>query len=176
MTKRIIILGSGESGIGSAILAKQKGYDVFVSDGGVIKEKYKNELIVLGIDFEEGGHTESKSLNASEVMKSPGIPHKATIVQKIIEAKIPIISEFELAYRYKGSSKIIGITGTNGKSTTTSLTYYILQQAGVSCALVGNIGFSIARQIATNPKDWYVAEISSFQSSLMDFTINKNET
>lgn len=163
MNKRIIILGSGESGIGSAILAKQKGYDVFVSDGGTIKEKYKTELVNAGIDFEEGSHTESKILNADEVMKSPGIPHKAAIVQKIIEAKIPIISEFELAYRYKGDSKIIGITGTNGKSTTTSLTYYILQQAGISCALVGNIGYSIARQVAIDPKDWYVAEISSFQ-------------
>jgi UDP-N-acetylmuramoylalanine--D-glutamate ligase len=159
----LVVLGSGESGIGSAILAKQKGYDVFVSDGGTIKEKYKAELVSAGIDFEEGGHTESKILNATEVMKSPGIPHKATIVKKIIEAKIPIISEFELAYRYKGNSKIIGITGTNGKSTTTSLTYYILKQAGISCALVGNIGYSIARQMATEPKDWYVAEISSFQ-------------
>ena len=163
MEKKLIILGSGESGIGSALLAKQKGYDVFVSDGGSIKEHYKKELISNAIDFEEGGHNENKILSANEVMKSPGISDKNDIVKKIKKAEIPVISEFELAYRYKGSSKIIGITGTNGKSTTTSLIYHICKQAGLDCALVGNIGYSIARQIAEAPKEFYVAEISSFQ-------------
>lgn len=163
MDKRIVILGSGESGIGSALLAKQKGYDVFVSDGGIIKEHYKKELTDNNISFEEGGHTEAKILNADEVMKSPGIPEKNEMMKKIRAASIPVISEFELAYRYKGNSKIIGITGTNGKSTTTSLIYHICKHAGLDCALVGNIGYSIARQIAEKPCEYYVAEISSFQ-------------
>ncbi len=163
MNKKIIILGSGESGIGSALLAKQKGYDVFVSDGGIIKEHYKNELIKNEIEFEEGGHSELKILSANEVMKSPGISDKNELVKKIRNVGIAVISEFELAYRYKGSSKIIGITGTNGKSTTTSLIYHICKHAGLDCALVGNIGYSIARQIAEAPKEYYVAEISSFQ-------------
>ncbi len=159
----LCILGSGESGIGSALLAKQKGYDVFVSDAGTIKEHYKKELTDNNISFEEGGHTEAKILNADEVMKSPGIPEKNEMMKKIRTAGIPVISEFELAYRYKGNSKIIGITGTNGKSTTTSLMYYICKTAGFDCALVGNIGYSIARQIAEKPCEYYVAEISSFQ-------------
>lgn len=163
MSKRIIILGSGESGIGSALLAKQKGYDVFVSDGGIIKEHCKKELTDNNISFEENGHTEAKILNADEVMKSPGISEKNEMVKKIRAAGIPVISEFELAYRYKGNSKIIGITGTNGKSTTTSLMYHICKTANLDCALVGNIGYSIARQIAEKPCEYYVAEISSFQ-------------
>ncbi|MFY7964582.1 MAG: UDP-N-acetylmuramoyl-L-alanine--D-glutamate ligase [Chitinophagaceae bacterium] len=163
MSKRIIILGSGESGIGSALLAKQKGYDVFVSDAGLIKDHYKRELINSNIEFEEGGHTETKILNADEVMKSPGIPEKNEMMKKIRTAGILVISEFELAYRYKGNSKIIGITGTNGKSTTTSLMYHICKTAGFDCALVGNIGYSIARQMAEKPCEYYVAEISSFQ-------------
>jgi UDP-N-acetylmuramoylalanine--D-glutamate ligase len=160
---RLCILGSGESGIGSALLAKQKGYDVFVSDGGIIKEHYKRDLIENDIEFEEGGHCEEKILSANEVMKSPGISEKNAMVKQIRSAGIPIISEFELAYRHKGNSKIIGITGTNGKSTTTSLTYHIFNYAGLSCALVGNIGYSIARQMSEDPKEYYVAEISSFQ-------------
>ncbi|MCX6208432.1 MAG: UDP-N-acetylmuramoyl-L-alanine--D-glutamate ligase [Bacteroidetes bacterium] len=163
MSKRIVILGSGESGIGSALLAKQKGYDVFVSDAGIIKEHYKKELIDYKIEFEQGGHTEAKILNADEVMKSPGIPEKNEMMKKIRDAGILVISEFELAYRYKGNSKIIGITGTNGKSTTTSLMYHICKTAGLDCALVGNIGYSIARQIAEKPCKYYIAEISSFQ-------------
>ena len=163
MSKRIVILGSGESGVGTALLAKQKGYNVFVSDGGSIQQHYKNELAKNDIAFEESGHTESEILNADEVMKSPGISEKNEIVKKIRANNIPIISEFELAYRYKGNSKIIGITGTNGKSTTTSLCYHICKHAGLDCALVGNIGYSIAKQMAEDPKEWYIAEISSFQ-------------
>jgi UDP-N-acetylmuramoylalanine--D-glutamate ligase len=163
MKHRFVILGAGESGIGSALLAKQKGYDVFVSDGGFIKEKYKQELFDNGIEFEEGTHTAAKILNADEVMKSPGIPEKNEIVKTIRKQGITIISEFELAYRFKGDSKIIGITGSNGKSTCTSLTYHICKTAGLDCALVGNIGYSIAKQMAEDPKQLYVAEISSFQ-------------
>ena len=163
MKKKLIILGSGESGIGSALLAKQKGYDVFISDSGTIKEHFKKELIENEIEFEEGGHNEGKVLSSNEVMKSPGISDKNEIMKKIRNAEIPVISEFELAHRYKGNSKIIGITGTNGKSTTTSLIYHICKYAELDCALVGNIGYSIARQIAEAPKKYYIAEISSFQ-------------
>ncbi|MBS1626336.1 MAG: UDP-N-acetylmuramoyl-L-alanine--D-glutamate ligase [Bacteroidetes bacterium] len=163
MKHRLVILGAGESGVGCALLGKQKGYDVFVSDGGSIKEKYKQELINYGIEFEEGKHTEEKILNAIEVMKSPGISEKNEMVKAIRKKGIEIISEFELAYRFKGNSRIIGITGSNGKSTTTALTYHICKTAELDCALVGNIGYSIAKQIAENPKALYVAEISSFQ-------------
>ncbi len=163
MIHRFVILGAGESGVGSALLAKQQGYEVFVSDGGIIKEKYKQELFDNGIEFEEGTHTADKILNANEVMKSPGIPDKNEMVKAIRAKGITVISEFELAYRFKGNSKIIGITGSNGKSTCTSLIYHICKSAGLSCALVGNIGYSIAKQMAEDPKEWYVAEISSFQ-------------
>ena len=163
MAHRLVILGAGESGVGSALLGKQKGYEVFVSDGGNIKEKYKQELFDNGIEFEEGTHTANKILNATEVMKSPGIPDKNEMVKAIRAKGITVISEFELAYRFKGNSKIIGITGSNGKSTCTSLIYHICKTAGLSCALVGNIGYSIAKQMAEDPKEWYVAEISSFQ-------------
>ena len=160
---RLVILGAGESGVGSALLAKQNGYDVFVSDGGTIKEKYKQELFDNKIEFEEGIHTAEKILNATEVMKSPGISEKNEMVKAIRAKGISIIGEFELAYRFKGKSKIIGITGSNGKSTCTSLIYHICKTAQLDCALVGNIGYSIAKQMAEDPKDWYVAEISSFQ-------------
>jgi UDP-N-acetylmuramoylalanine--D-glutamate ligase len=163
MAHRLVILGAGESGVGSALLGKQKGYEVFVSDGGTIKDKYKQELFENGIEFEEGKHTAEKILTATEVMKSPGIPDKNEMVKAIRAKGITVISEFELAYRFKGNSKIIGITGSNGKSTCTSLIYHICKTAGLSCALVGNIGYSIAKQMAEDPKDWYVAEISSFQ-------------
>ena len=163
MKKRIVILGGGESGVGAALLAKQKGYDVFLTDGSSLKEIYRNELLNAGIEFEEGKHTDEKILNADEVMKSPGIPEKNERVKKIRAKGIEIISEIEFAYRYKGNSKIIGITGSNGKTTTTALTYHICKTAGLDCALVGNIGFSFARQVATDPKPLYVAEISSFQ-------------
>ena len=163
MRKKLVILGGGESGVGAALLAKQKGYDVFLTDGSSLKEIYRNELLNAGIEFEEGKHTDEKILNADEVMKSPGIPEKNEMVKKIRAKGIEIISEIELAYRYKGNSKIIGITGSNGKTTTTALTYHICKTAGLDCALVGNIGFSFARQVATDPKPLYVAEISSFQ-------------
>ena len=163
MKHRLAILGAGESGIGAALLGKRNGYDVFVSDAGVIKEKYKQELIENRIEFEEGQHTAEKILNANEVMKSPGIPKKNEMVKMIRSKGIEMISEIELAYRFKGESKIIAITGSNGKSTTTALTYHILKTAGMSCALVGNIGYSFAKQVAEDPKEWYVAEISSFQ-------------
>jgi UDP-N-acetylmuramoylalanine--D-glutamate ligase len=168
--KRIVILGGGESGVGAALLCKQQGYDVFVSDGGKIKSNYEDELINHQIEFESGSHTLSKILNADEVLKSPGIPHKNEVVQQIIALGIPVISEMELAYRYKGDSMIIGITGSNGKTTTTSLIYHICLSGGMDCALVGNIGYSITRQIAINPKPLYVAEISSFQlDDIMSF-------
>ena len=163
MRKKLVILGGGESGVGAALLAKQKGYDVFLTDESSLKEIYRNELLNAGIEFEEGKHTDEKILKADEVMKSPGIPEKNEMVRKIREKGIEIISEIELAYRYKGNSKIIGITGSNGKTTTTALTYHICKTAGLDCALVGNIGFSFARQVATDPKPLYVAEISSFQ-------------
>jgi UDP-N-acetylmuramoylalanine--D-glutamate ligase len=163
MKKRLIIMGGGESGVGAALLAKQKGYDVFLSDAGSLKEVYRNELLQAGIEFEEGGHTIEKIVHADEVVKSPGIPEKNEMVKKIREKGIDIISEVELAYRYKGNSKLIGITGSNGKTTTTALTYHIFKTAGLDCALVGNIGYSFARQVALDPKPLYIAEISSFQ-------------
>jgi len=163
MAKRFVILGGGESGVGAALLAKQQGYDVFVSDGSSLKDEYRNELQEAGIPFEEGDHTEEKILDADEVMKSPGIPEKAWIVKKIRARGIEIISEVELAYRFKGNSKIIAITGSNGKTTTTALTYQICKEAGLDCALVGNIGDSFAKQVALNPKPLYVVEVSSFQ-------------
>lgn len=167
---RLVILGGGESGVGAALLGKQKGYDVFVSDGGAIKDKYKQELIENNIAFEEGQHTVEQVLNASEVMKSPGIPEKNDLVKQIRAKGIPVISEIELAYRFKGDSKIIAITGSNGKSTTTALTYHICKTAGLDCAMVGNIGYSFAKQVAEDPKQWYVAEISSFQlDDIKDF-------
>jgi UDP-N-acetylmuramoylalanine--D-glutamate ligase len=161
--KRIVILGAGESGIGTAILAKQQGFEVFVSDGGVIKENYKTDLLHNSIEFEEGFHTEEKIFSADVVMKSPGIPEKNELVKKIRAKGIEIISEIEFAYRYKGDSKIIAITGSNGKTTTTALTYHICKLAGEDCAMVGNIGFSFARQVAEDPKKIYVVEVSSFQ-------------
>lgn len=159
----LVVLGAGESGVGAALLAKQKGYSVFVSDGGVIKAPYKILLQQNAIDFEEGQHSEAKILLADECMKSPGIGEKNELVKKIRAKGIPIISEIEFAYRYKGNSKIIAITGSNGKTTTTSLIYHMCQLGGLNCAMVGNIGFSFALQIATEPKDVYIAEISSFQ-------------
>jgi UDP-N-acetylmuramoylalanine--D-glutamate ligase len=163
MGKRMVILGGGESGIGAALLAKQRGYDVFVSDGGTLKTQYRKELQDNEISFEEEKHTEEEILSADEVMKSPGIPEKNEMVKKIRARGIPVISEIELAYRYKGESKVIGITGSNGKTTTTAMTYHICKHGGLDCALVGNIGYSFARQVTEEPKQWYVAEISSFQ-------------
>ncbi len=168
--KRLVILGGGESGVGAAILGKKEGYDVFLSDGGLLKENYKNDLLANEISFEEGQHDEEKILAADEVVKSPGIPEKNEMMQKIRAKGIQVISEIELAYRYKGDSKIVAITGSNGKSTTTSLIYHICKVAELDCALVGNIGYSFARQIAEDPKPLYVAEISSFQlDDIIDF-------
>jgi UDP-N-acetylmuramoylalanine--D-glutamate ligase len=163
MSKRFVILGAAESGIGAAVLASQNGYDVFVSDAGAINDKYRKDLIDHGILFEEKQHDEQKIMSAHEVMKSPGIPEKNELVKAIRKKGIPIISEIELAYRFKGNSKIIGITGSNGKTTTTALMYHICKRAEINCAMVGNIGYSFARQVAEDPKEWYVAEISSFQ-------------
>ena len=163
MSEKMVILGGGESGVGAALLAKQQGYEVFLSDGGALKDSYRNDLQKNDIAFEEGGHTEAKVLVADEVMKSPGIPDKTPMVRAIRNKGIPVISEIELAYRHKGNSGIIGITGSNGKSTTTALTHHICRHGGLDCALVGNIGYSIARQMAEDPKPWYVCEISSFQ-------------
>lgn len=163
MKKRLVVLGAGESGVGAAILGKLKGYEVFVSDGGAIKENYKKELDEYKINWEEGKHTEEKILAAEEVMKSPGIPEKNELVKKIRAKGIEIISEIELAYRYKGDSRIIGITGSNGKTTTTALMHHICIVGGLDAALVGNIGYSFAKQVALDPKPLYVAEISSFQ-------------
>ncbi len=163
MQKRLVILGGGESGVGAALLAKQKGYDVFVFDEGSLKDGYRNELQQASIPFAEKTVAEAVVLSADEVVKSPGIPEKNEWIKKIRAKGIPVISEIELAYRYKGDSKIIAITGSNGKSTTTALTYHICKTAGLDCALVGNIGYSFAKQIAEDPKPLYVAEISSFQ-------------
>lgn len=163
MRHRLVILGGGESGVGAAILGKKEGYEVFVSDGAAIKEKYKQELFDNGIDFEEGQHTAERILNADEIMKSPGIPEKNEMVKQVRAKGIPVISEIELAYRFKGNSKIVAITGSNGKSTTTALIYHICKTAELDCAMVGNIGISFAKQVALDPKPLYVAEISSFQ-------------
>lgn len=160
---KLVILGGGESGIGAALLGKKNGYDVFLSDAGAIKPHYEKELIDNHIAFEAGGHTAERILDATEVVKSPGIPEKNEMVKAIRAKGIPVISEIELAYRFKGTSKIVAITGSNGKSTTTALIYHICQTAGLDCALVGNIGYSFAKQVAEDPKALYVAEISSFQ-------------
>jgi len=162
MNKRVVILGAGESGTGAALLAKAKGYDVFVSDQGTIKEQYKNELVKENISFEEGGHSFDKILNASLIIKSPGIPEKAEVVKNARAAEIEVIDEIEFAYRFL-SGKIIAITGTNGKTTTTLLTYHLLKSAGLNVALAGNVGESLARKVAFGNYDWYVIEISSFQ-------------
>lgn len=159
----LVILGGGESGVGAALLAKQKGHKVFLSDAGLLSEKYKKELIENDIEFEEGSHTEEKVLSADEIVKSPGIPEKNELVKKIRKKGIPVISEIELAFRHKGDSRIVAITGSNGKTTTTSLIYHICKVAELDCALVGNIGYSFAKQVAEDPKPLYVAEISSFQ-------------
>jgi len=159
---KIVILGAGESGYGSAKLAVKLGYDVFVSDSGAINDKYREQLISNGISFEEGKHTVAEILAASEVIKSPGIPESADIISQLKEKGIPIISEIEFAGRHTSAKKIC-ITGTNGKTTTTMLTYYILQKAGLNVGLAGNVGRSFALQVAENDFDYYVLELSSFQ-------------
>ena len=159
---KLVILGGGESGIGAAILGKQKGWEVFLSDKSSLKEVYKKELDAKGIRWEEGQHTESEILSADCIIKSPGIPHKVPIVQQAKAKGIEIISEIEFASRYT-DAKIIAITGSNGKTTTTTLVYHLLKEAGLSVAVGGNIGYSFARLVAQEPKEYYVLEISSFQ-------------
>ena len=163
MAKKLVILGAGESGVGTALLAKQKGYAVFVSDGGAIKANFQKELEDGGIEFESGSHNVERILAADEVMKSPGIPEKNEMVKAIRAKGIPVISEIEFGYRYKGNSKIAAITGSNGKTTTTSLLYHICKLVNEDVAMVGNIGYSFARQIAQAPKALYIIEVSSFQ-------------
>ncbi|MGV3559876.1 UDP-N-acetylmuramoyl-L-alanine--D-glutamate ligase [Larkinella arboricola] len=158
----MVILGGGESGVGAALLAKAKGYTVFLSDKSLLQETYRNMLLQHGIPFEEGQHTEEQILQAQEVVKSPGIPEKAAIIQKLRQKNIPVISEIELATRYT-NARLIGITGSNGKTTTTLLTYHLLKTAGFNVGLAGNIGDSFARQVLENSFDFYVLELSSFQ-------------
>jgi len=160
--QRLVILGGGESGVGTAILGKQKGFEVFVSDFGKIKDTYKEVLTINGIKWEEETHTEKKILNADIVMKSPGIPDKVDIVKKLAKRGIPIISEIEFAAPYTKATTI-GITGSNGKTTTTMLTYHLLKSAGLNVGLGGNIGKSFAWQVAEDNYDYYVLELSSFQ-------------
>ncbi len=162
MNRRAVILGAAESGVGAAILARKQGFDVFVSDLGTIKEKYRNELTDRQFDFEEGRHTEEKILNADVVIKSPGIPDKAPLIVKLKENGIPVISEIEFAGKYTSAIKIC-ITGSNGKTTTTLLTYHILEKAGYNVGLAGNVGHSFAWQVAEKEFDYYVIELSSFQ-------------
>ena len=158
----MVVLGAAESGVGAAVLALKKGFEVFVSDAGKIKPRYVEMLDRYGVAWEDGGHTEAKVLTADEVVKSPGIPEDAPMVVKAREAGIPIISEIEFAGRYT-DAKIICITGSNGKTTTTSLIYHILRKAGYNVGLAGNIGQSLALQVAEKDYDWYVIELSSFQ-------------
>ena len=158
----IVVLGAAESGVGAAILAKEKGFDVFVSDNGTIKEQYKSMLVENNIEFEESGHTEEKILQASEVIKSPGIRSDAPLIVKLLSMQTPVISDLEFAARYT-NAKLICITGSNGKTTTTLLTYHILKQAGLNVGLAGNIGKSFALQVAHENFDYYVLEISNFQ-------------
>ena len=166
---RVVVLGGGESGVGSAVLAKVKGFDVFLSDMGKLSEKYIAMLDEWKIPYEQGGHSEELILNADEVIKSPGIPETAPMVQKIIEKGIGVISEIEFAGRYDSAKKVC-ITGSNGKTTTTSLIYHLLQQAGLNVGLGGNIGKSYAYQVATEQHDIYVLELSSFQlDNVYDF-------
>lgn len=167
--KRIVVLGAGESGSGAAILAKEKGFDVFVSDFGTISEPYRALLDQNGVAWEDGQHTEALILNADEVVKSPGIPLTAPLIQKLQAQGTPIISEIEFAARYT-KAKMICITGSNGKTTTTSLIYYILQRAGLDVGLAGNIGNSLALQVAHEDHAYYVIELSSFQlDNMYDF-------
>ena len=160
--KKLAILGAGESGAGTALLAKKQGYEVFVSDMGTIKQKYKDMLSANNIEWEEGKHSAERILDADEVVKSPGIPDTAPMVAALLEKGTPILAELEFAQRYS-RGKFICITGSNGKTTTTTLIYYIMQRTGVDVGLAGNIGRSFAMQVAEGDHDWYVLEISSFQ-------------
>ncbi|MBQ9178047.1 MAG: UDP-N-acetylmuramoyl-L-alanine--D-glutamate ligase, partial [Prevotella sp.] len=170
--KKIVILGAAESGAGAAVLAKKEGFNVFVSDMGIIKERYKKMLDDRNIAWEEGKHTQEQILDADEIIKSPGIPDDAPMIVKAMERNIPIISEIEFAGRYT-DSKMICITGSNGKTTTTSLIYHIFRQAGYDAGLAGNIGHSLALQVAEEPHEYYIIELSSFQlDNMYDFRAN----
>ena len=172
-TKRLVVLGAGESGTGAAILAKDLGMDVFLSDSGRISDHYRGMLEAEGIAFEEGGHTRELILNADEIVKSPGIPLTAPMVAEAAGKNIPIVSEIEFAGRYAGDSRMVCITGSNGKTTTTLLTYHILKEAGLDVGLAGNVGFSLAYQVARDPHKVYVIELSSFQlDNMYDFKAN----
>ncbi|MCD8079228.1 MAG: UDP-N-acetylmuramoyl-L-alanine--D-glutamate ligase [Bacteroides sp.] len=172
MAERIVVLGAGESGAGAAVLAKVKGFDTFVSDMSDIKETYKQQLDQYGIAWEEGKHTEELILNATEVIKSPGIPNDAPIIRKLEAQGTPIISEIEFAGRYT-HAKMVCITGSNGKTTTTSLIYHIFKSAGLNVGLAGNIGKSLALQVAEEDYDYYVIELSSFQlDNMYNFRAN----
>lgn len=172
MMKRIVILGAGESGAGAAVLAKVKGFDTFVSDMSIIKDKYKDLLSNYNIGWEEGKHTESLILNADEIIKSPGIPNDAPIILKLKAQGTSVISEIEFAGRYT-DAKMICITGSNGKTTTTSLTYHIFKSAGLNVGLAGNIGQSLALQVAEKNHDYYIIELSSFQlDNMYEFHAN----
>lgn len=165
----IVVMGGGESGVGSAVLAQAKGFEVFLSDSGTLQQKYKAELDTHGIAFEEGGHSEDKILAAAEIIKSPGIPNYAPLVAKAAARGIPVVSEIEFAGRYT-NAKMVCITGSNGKTTTTSLIYHIFKNAGLNVGLGGNIGRSFARQVAEDNFDFYVLELSSFQlENMYDF-------
>jgi UDP-N-acetylmuramoylalanine--D-glutamate ligase len=167
--KKIVILGAGESGVGSAILGKKKNLEVFVSDSGIIKEKYRRVLLHHEIDFEESGHTKKVILLADEVIKSPGIPENIPLIQKIRKKGIPVISEIEFAGRFTKAKRIC-ITGSNGKTTTTMLLYHMLKKAGLNAGLGGNVGKSFAAQVAEYDFDFYVLEVSSFQlDDMYDF-------
>ena len=168
--KNIVVLGGGISGYGSAVLAKKKGHKVFLSDAGRVAERYATILNEWGVEWEQGGHSMERILAADLVVKSPGIPDKAEVVKRLREKGTPIISEMEFAAKYMGKAKTICITGSNGKTTTTSLIYKIMRDAGVNVALGGNIGESFAYQVATAEYDWYVLELSSFQlDGMYDF-------
>ncbi|MBD2699056.1 UDP-N-acetylmuramoyl-L-alanine--D-glutamate ligase [Spirosoma sp. BT702] len=160
--KQLVVLGGGESGVGAALLAQAKGFSVFLSDKGALKESYRTTLEKAGIPFEEGTHTEARILAADEVIKSPGIPEKAPLVQQLRAQKTPVISEIEFAARYT-KAKLIGITGSNGKTTTTLLIYHLLKTAGLNVGLAGNVGDSFAEQVIADTFDYYVLELSSFQ-------------
>ncbi|WP_158975699.1 UDP-N-acetylmuramoyl-L-alanine--D-glutamate ligase [Cellulophaga sp. L1A9] len=167
--QRLVILGGGESGVGTAILGKKKGYEVFVSDKGTIKDNYRKVLEHFEIEWEDQQHTEEKILNADVVMKSPGIPDKIALIQKLKEKGVPVISEIEFAYKYT-DAKIIGITGSNGKTTTTMLVNHLLKSEGLHVGMAGNIGDSYAKMVAENDFEYYVLEISSFQlDGIVDF-------
>lgn len=170
--KNLVILGGGESGVGAAILGKDKGWNVFLSDSGTIPERYRQTLDSEGIEWEEGGHTMARILEATEVVKSPGIPPTAPVVKAIVEKGIPVISEIELAGRYT-DARMVCITGSNGKTTTTLLTHHMLTSAGIDAGLAGNVGKSLALQVARDPHEVYVIELSSFQlENMYDFHAN----